>query len=595
MPARPPDSRAAISFAHPTTPRTARLPAHPATPRTASIPWRAATPHAAALLAVALPVAACRPDAAPPPARPPAPPATAPTSQPAPPPAKRDPARVTILYTSDEHGWLYGQGEGPKLRGGAAEALARWITDDAHCPLRAPDPTAGEPCKDPATLLLSGGDNFTGPAVSTYFRGLPMAQAMARMGYVASAFGNHDYDFERPAFDANRAASGVRYLAANIRAKDPAKDPGFPPFLLVERRRLRIGIVGLATEKTPQEAAPSRFEGLAFDPPGPALDRAITAAYTAGADTVVLLAHACEDEITPTLEAHPEWHLSFVGLGHCHRRVNKRIAGAPVLMPAWRLDAYARVDLDIDPSRPERDRVTSIEASLINIRPREDLSPDPAVASLRASARKDLDAVLGAVIGYSATGMDDDSEAMGRWLTRALREQTGADIALTNWTGIRDSLPRGPIHKHTLYSILPFDNTVYLMKVTGAALPRILGERTLVASGATRTDTGQKKPDGRAHIYEVHLDNGTLVDPKKTYTLALSDFLYDTSKAFNFKSADPTPRRTGQSMRAAILTWTEKQATTEKTPLEKKVGGSTAPPKRKPKPKPKPDTDTDSP
>ncbi|MEZ4308245.1 MAG: hypothetical protein R3F14_09400 [Polyangiaceae bacterium] len=261
--------------------------------------------HPSALLAAALTFAACRPEATPPPARPSAPPATAPTSQPAPPPDKRAPARVTILYTSDEHGWLYGQGEGPKLRGGAAEALARWITDDAHCPLRAPDPTAGEPCKDPATLLLSGGDNFTGPAVSTYFRGLPMAQAMARMGYVASAFGNHDYDFERPAFDANRAASGVRYLAANIRAKDPAKDPGFPPFLLVERRRLRIGIVGLATEKTPQEAAPSRFEGLAFDPPGPALDRAVTAAYAAGADTVVLLAHACEDEAHPHPRSAP--------------------------------------------------------------------------------------------------------------------------------------------------------------------------------------------------------------------------------------------------------------------------------------------------
>ncbi|MEZ4308244.1 MAG: hypothetical protein R3F14_09395 [Polyangiaceae bacterium] len=47
-------------------------------------------------------------------------------------------------------------------------------------------------------------------------------------------------------------------------------------------------------------------------------------------------------------------------------------------------------------------------------------------------------------------------------------------------------------------------------------------------------------------------------------------------------------------MRAAILTWTEKQATTEKT-LSKRRSAAPPPPKRKPKPKPKPDTDTDSP
>lgn len=531
-------------------------------------------------------LAACRsePAGVSPPRHPPASPTGVAT---APPPARRQPATLTILYTSDEHGWLFGQGEGHKTRGGAAEALAQWIADEGHCPLRAPDPAAQGPCKDPGTVLLSGGDNFTGPAISSYFRGAPMAEAMARMGYVASAFGNHEYDFDHAAFHANRAAAGAIYLAANVRAKDPKKDPGLSPSIIVDRRGIKLGVIGIAAEHTPRTALPSRFEGLVFDPPEPVLDREVGDVYARGADAVVVLAHACEDEIQPVVEKHPEWRLAFVGIGHCHRRLNRDIGGTPLVMPAWRLDAYARVKLAIDPNRASRDRVTAVAAELVNVRPRDGLAPDPGVAAIRDAAKIALDAALGATIGFSATGMDDDSEAMGRWITRAVREELKVDVALTNWSGIRQSLGPGAITKASVHSVLPFENQVYLLKVSGTVLGRLLSERAFVVSGVTRVEIGRKPTKGgdRA-VYEVRLDGGALVDPARTYTLAVSDFLYDLGKDFDFASADPSPVRTGIDWRTPVIAWTAKAATTEKAPLEAKVGGSTKPPPKKPK-KPK--------
>src|SRR5262245_29881438 len=106
-----------------------------------------------------------------------------------------DPVQITVLYTTDEHGWLLPNIENGRVRGGAASLLARLVAEEKHCPGRLPADdarwrAAAPPCPDASTILLSGGDNWTGPAISSYFGGEPMAAVMARLGYAASAFGN---------------------------------------------------------------------------------------------------------------------------------------------------------------------------------------------------------------------------------------------------------------------------------------------------------------------------------------------------------------------------------------------------------------------
>ncbi len=102
------------------------------------------------------------------------------------------------------------------VRGGAAELLGMLKARDGHC-------VGGSVvCPEARTLLLSGGDNFTGPAISSIFSGEPAAEAMGAMGYTAIAPGNHELDFGRPAFVSNRARTHALYVAANVHASDPA-------------------------------------------------------------------------------------------------------------------------------------------------------------------------------------------------------------------------------------------------------------------------------------------------------------------------------------------------------------------------------------
>ena len=85
---------------------------------------------------------------------------------------------LTILYTNDEHGWMEGEEKGS----GAANLLGLWRQKEGYDP-------QGD------FLILSGGDNWTGPAISSWFKGQSMVEVMNDMGYAASTDDHHQSDF----------------------------------------------------------------------------------------------------------------------------------------------------------------------------------------------------------------------------------------------------------------------------------------------------------------------------------------------------------------------------------------------------------------
>jgi 2',3'-cyclic-nucleotide 2'-phosphodiesterase (5'-nucleotidase family) len=474
-------------------------------------------------------------------------------SAPAPPaPAPSVRVEVTLLFTTDEHGWLLPHAEGGgKERGGAAELLGQWVADEGHCP-GPPSP----PCADPRTLALSGGDNFTGPAISTYFDGEPMAEAMARMGYAASAFGNHEFDFGRDRFLQNRARSRVVYLSANLHAPPSMPEVSLPPFAIFERRGIKIGVVGLTTSTTLSTAMASRFDGITFEREEPALERAVRGAWAAGADMVVTIAHECPDVLRPIVERHPDLRLSFVGAGHCHKLMSLMAGSVPVISPGWRLDRYARVRVTADPSRPAGERVIAVDPSVVEV-PRAGAAPDPEIARLAAGWKARVDAALGEEIGYSGAGFEKGSTEMGRWIAGAWREEMGTDVAIVNAHGIRQGVPRGPITKATVWSVLPFDNRIMIVRLKGSALLSNLRNKAAVVAGVARG------PDGG-----FTLEGGRAIDPEAVYSVATVDFLYFGGDHFTFQKDAVVTVDTGTGWRDPVIAWTRKQRTTAAAPIE---------------------------
>ncbi len=470
--------------------------------------------------------------------------------------AGQAPIELTLLYTSDEHGWMAPVREpGKPKRGGAAALLARWRATEGHC---VPD---DERCDDARTLALSGGDNWTGPAISTFFKGELAALAMRRLGYSASALGNHELDFGRAIFARNAAASRLPYLAANVTPL--ARDGGVAEaFTIVRRRGVKVGVVGLSTRSSPSSGMRSNYDGLAYGDEEPAMLRATEQAYEAGADVVVVISHVCAEELAPMVARHPELGLAFVGAGHCHRVDLRDVGGTPVVEPGSFMRSYVRATLSIDLDGAPRHRLAApTRVEKVSLEISEGHPDEPEDARLRgeiqAFAARTRDA-LGEIVGYTAARIEPDSAPLTNWITDRWREATKADVAILNRYATRQAIPSGPITLETLYGVLPFDNNLVVMQLRGADLL----QNVTCCGGHV---SGVIERDGA-----VVLESGAPIDANALYRVVSTDYAYAGGSGFTFGRAAPGAQ-TGEDWRAPLLRWLRANKTTEASPLDPRL------------------------
>jgi len=456
---------------------------------------------------------------------------------------------VTLLITADELGWLLPV-EG---KGGAAEMLGQWVAQEKHCP-------AGTTCKPgyDATVALSTGNHWNGPAISSFFRGESTAEVMKRMGYQVSVLGTHELDFGRDQFLRNRGLDGTAYVAANLKPKAPdAKDMELPAFKIVERKGVKLGVVGLARTKIAANVMAGRLEGLEVTPYDAALAQAIPAAQAAGADAVVVLADECPSELEAVVQAHADWKIPLVAGGHCHKPYQKQVGATVLASPGQHFEQYLKATLDFDMAKPARERLVKVDAKLVDVSGKD--TPDAEAASVVKKWKEKADAVLGEEIGFTKAGLDQASPQMAKWVTESIRAMTNADVAIVNKKGLRQSLPPGKITKGSVYSVMPYDNSVLVAKLTGEQLLKNLENPEALAAGAAKSGKDYKDAKGKP------------IDPAKMYSVATVEYLYFGGDGFEMEKFDPLPNETGMVWQTPVIEWTKSAQTTAQKPLEAKL------------------------
>jgi 5'-nucleotidase len=138
-------------------------------------------------------------------------------------------------------------------------------------------------------------------------------------------------------------------------------------------------------------------------------------------------------------------------------------------------------------------------------------------------------------IGETAVALQPQSSgefALGNLVVDAMLDaeldgQT-ADIAMHNNGGIRAALPKGPVSFGQLYAVLPFDNQLMAMDLTGEQVLRILEHsvssspgKMQVAGMAFRFDMSRPAGD---RILEVTV-GGEPLDPARFYRVVTIDYL----------------------------------------------------------------------
>ena len=216
----------------------------------------------------------------------------------------------------------------------------------------------------------------------------------------------------------------------------------------------------------------------------------------AGAQMVIVGAHAggaCSDfadpadlsscdssaEIFELARSLPEGLVDVIVAGHTHQGLAHEVEGTAIIQGYALGQAFGRVDVDIRSAHAARRAPRAVRAARA-VAPGEyegaPRRPIPSVVAAMAPALERVRALqatpLGVTLDTPLPRSGDAESPLGNLFADALREQTGADVAINNNVrgGLRTDLPEGALTFGRLYDVFPFDNRLLTVTLSGADL-----------------------------------------------------------------------------------------------------------------------------
>ena len=465
------------------------------------------------------------------------------------PSAESDSVRtVTIFYTNDEEGHLEPSSDRLKTYGGAAN-LMNALRERGY-----------RPDGDDA-LLLSGGDMWTGPAISTWFQGASTVQVMNAMGYDAAAIGNHEFDFGQEILQANEAAADFPFLSANIQLNKTDTQPDFSkPYIIRNVNGVSVAIIGLTTLKTPTVTMPTNVEGITFTNYAEVLQRTVPQARAEGAELPIVIAHVCSSELRSLIPIASKLSIPLLAGGHCHAMENFEQDGVRIVEAGAHLQAFAKVDITLDTNDG---RILSTQAELVPVEyplGSNSFTPDPDIEAIVAEWSTKAEKALGEVIGYSETGIERGWQLFNLLVDSWLWSYPEAGIAISNFGGFRAAIPPGEITRADIMAVWPFRNVIVDVELTGKQITD-----NLLCCGGVVAGLTYRQSEG--HV-KSKLKDGRDLDPEATYRVLINNFIYAGGDNYLFQTQNPNGYNTEIPWQEPVIKWIIAQKTSPERPLE---------------------------
>lgn len=430
--------------------------------------------------------------------------------------------QVRVLETTDFHGVIFPSKDRRtgRMTGGTV-GLATQLQK-----LRAENPTG--------TVLIDGGDLFQGTMISNLQFGRPVVEQMNLLGYSAAAIGNHEFDWTADTLKARVLGMHFAALGANMIERKSGKRPWWVRSdTTVLRRGVKVGILGLCYPGTPRVTLPANVAHLTFRDDSTTASEVAPRLRKTGASVVVEVGHI-PAETDSTRKAHgdlPRLANGVPGIdaffgGHSHNVVDDRINGKPVMISGAHGQYIAMVDFIVD---PVAQKVLEMKQRMVTVYA-DDPGQDSTWLARVDRWNANVAPVSGEHLGVMAKALDRHrpESTIGDWICDAMRFSSGADIAMQNPGGMRADHPAGEITRGSVYEVMPFDNTIVTMKLTGAAVKLALEQalkfdRVTQVSGIKYT-VDQTKPAG-SRVLALSMADGSAMDDTKLYKVAVNNFM----------------------------------------------------------------------
>ena len=438
---------------------------------------------------------------------------------------------LTVLHTNDVHGAFSSVNS---LTGGPSGAIGHDTIAGIYSKMKAD--------RDGAVMLLDAGDATQGVYFVGQSKGQAAIEIMNAVGYDAMTLGNHEFDY---GFERIKELAAMAEFPILTQEEIAKTSEDFTQYVMFERGGYKIGVFGLTTPETEFKS----FGGIDLNKAGTSFgtiddiiayaQKTADALAADGADFVICLAHLGIEDIGYGTSYDIRDNVTGIDAiidGHSHtvlENIVQKDDAAPITSTGSSGANLGLLEFYADGSV----KLSSISAAAAA----DEYTPDAAVAKVIEGWYDKVKAEGAMVV---ATIPEDIKLAraneraretvMGTIIAEAMLAASGADIALENGGGIRDTnpvLPAGDVTVEQLVTILPFGNVLQMADVKGSvikealelgvsAYPTLSGGFPQVAG--VRFTFNPAAPAG-SRISDITIA-GKALDLNKTYKMATNDF-----------------------------------------------------------------------
>jgi 2',3'-cyclic-nucleotide 2'-phosphodiesterase (5'-nucleotidase family) len=249
---------------------------------------------------------------------------------------------------------------------------------------------------------------------------------------------------------------------------------------------LRVGVIGAMTQSLDSLTTPQLVEEWHALPVVETV-RKYARELKPKCDLIVLVAHITGEEELDVLNQVPD--VSVTVSGHLHNGMPQALNkdGRVVVRVRGYGEELGKLELKVDTEKKSA-------ASWAWKKIRVDSTTETPAADVAREVAKWEEQVAERVDRPLAISKRAFNKAeVKQLIEQAMRAETGADFSYMNQGGVRDIIPAGQLRDRNIWNIMPFDNRLVTGTFKGRDLPAVVL-------------------------------NGRMVEPERTYTLAVTDF-----------------------------------------------------------------------
>ena len=391
------------------------------------------------------------------------------------------------------------------------------------------------------TFLLDAGDILVAAPIMHLTKGEPVIEIVNHFGYDAMALGNHEFDHGKDLMRELLTKAEFPILCSNIIDRETGALLDFvEPYLIIEKKGVKVGILGVTTQYTPYMVIKEAFAPFDVLDVVETCQHYIPIMRRNGADIVVVLGHlpgkieggeATGELFKVSSEVEG---IDILFGGHNKADLALKVNDTLISKAGHSAVSIGHIKIAFDRSSG---KIDCLENEIIPVLD-GDLEVETSaefvahVERIMAPYVEDLDEVLGEALDDLVVDRSGEF-SLGNFYTDCMKEVCGAEIGLMNSTSCFGYIQKGPVTAEMIMYLMCFNDHLFIGRMKGnqlwALFDRTYDPNHLMLNGTLQFSSlkvivDSRKPEGE-RVVSLTLENGVPILDDQEYLVATSAYI----------------------------------------------------------------------